>query len=707
MPRGSILSPTLGLTPQTHLHACTPPRAGPGSRSARYADAKRLPIAFLKGLGLADRKRYGAPVVSIPYHGTDGRELFARQRLRLERGEGRDERFKHPAGVKLMPYGLERLKLARDAGFMVLVEGESDAQTLWHHDFPALGLPGAGAWRNEWSEYLDGIDVVHVIVEPDDGGANLRTKLIASPIRDRLRIVTLGNEKDASALYLAAPEHFVERMKAALRDSIAAGDEIAETRAREEREAREACAALSHRASILDDVATVLASMGAVGEERAAKLVYLATTSRLLHKPVSLAMKGPSSAGKSHTTECVLRLFPQQAFYALSGMSERALAYSEEPLKHRMLVIYEAAGLAGEFASYLVRSLLSEGCIRYETLEKTSEGLRARLIEREGPTGLIVTTTATRLHPENETRLLSVPVNDTNAQTARIMLARAGRRAGDAAHEPDLAPWHALQRWIEATGSRACVPFAEVLVGAIPPVAVRLRRDVDVILSLIEAHELLHQATRERDDAGEIVATLDDYAAVHALVADLIGDAVQATVPESIRETVRAAAKLIAEKIDANAEPTVTVREIAAELVLDRSAASRRAKAAEDAGYLTNQETRRGRPSRYEIGAPLPEALAIMPTQDRLASLLKGGVQLCSDVRGDIDRVGEREAANAEGGVHVCRCGRGDRPRAGERSARLRGFASATTSHTLPPAGRSGVLVDPARPLFSLDRRET
>src|SRR2546430_2242009 len=82
---------------------------------------------------------------------------------------------------------------------------------------------------------------------------------------------------------------------------------------------------------------------------------------------------------------------------------ERALADPEEPLQHRVLVIYEAAGLGSDFASYLVRSLLSEGRVRYETVEKTRDGLKPRLIERDGPTGLLVTTTSVSLHPENET----------------------------------------------------------------------------------------------------------------------------------------------------------------------------------------------------------------------------------------------------------------------------------------------------------------
>ena len=31
----------------------------------------------------------------------------------------------------------------------MLVEGESDCHTLWHHRIPAVGLPGAGNWRED------------------------------------------------------------------------------------------------------------------------------------------------------------------------------------------------------------------------------------------------------------------------------------------------------------------------------------------------------------------------------------------------------------------------------------------------------------------------------------------------------------------------------------------------------------------------------
>jgi hypothetical protein len=88
---------------------------------------------------------------------------------------------------------------------------------------------------------------------------------------------------------------------------------------------------------------------------------FLALTTWLFERPVSVAVKGPSSGGKSHIVEVVLRFFAASAYWLRTGMSDRALAYSDEDFRHRHLVIFEAAGMTSDFGSYLIRSLLSEG----------------------------------------------------------------------------------------------------------------------------------------------------------------------------------------------------------------------------------------------------------------------------------------------------------------------------------------------------------
>jgi hypothetical protein len=172
----------------------------------------------------------------------------------------------------------------------------------------------------------------------------------------------------------------------------------------------------------------------------------------------------------------------------------------------------------------------------------------------------------------------------------------------------DPAPWIALQRWLEHAEHRVVIPYAGELAERIPPVAVRLRRDFGQLLALIRAHAILHQGTRERDADGRIIATLEDYALVRELVVDVIAEGLEATVAPIVRDTVKAVETLLAE-----GRSEATVLDIARQLGLDKSAASRRVAAAVQLGFLRNLEDRRGRPARLCLGDPLPQERPVLP----------------------------------------------------------------------------------------------
>src|SRR5829696_585866 len=230
-----------------------------------------------------------------------------------------------------------------------------------------------------------------------------------------------------------------------------------------------------------------------------------------------------------------------------------------------------------------------------------------------------MTTTAVKLHPENETRLLSLTVTDTQAQT-RVVMAALAVEAGEAG--PNFEPWHALQVWLESAEHRVFIPYAKILAELLPPVAVRLRRDFGALLNLIRAHALLHQAGRDRDAEGRIIATIEeDFAVVRELVADLVSEGIEVTVPVTVRETVEAVRRL---REDSNGEP-VTVVELARELKLDRSAVSRRVRNAKDRGYLRDLEENRRKPSRLVLGDDLPDDLQILPKPEDV----RAGMHAC------------------------------------------------------------------------------
>jgi len=282
-------------------------------------------------------------------------------------------------------------------------------------------------------------------------------------------------------------------------------------------------------------------------------------------------------------------------------MSERGLIYSSQGLQHRMLVLYEADAIATGRGTYLLRTLLSEGVLRYEVVERTREGCTTRLIEREGPTGLIVTTTQTGLDPELETRLLSLTVTDTAAQTKAVMRSLARSRSSSEAVSVDYEMWHNFHKWLAAGERRVVIPFAEKLAELVLAIAVRQRRDFGALLTLICAHALLHRASRDRDQSGAIIAT----------TVEVFAEGSEATVPETVRETVNA--------VEAVKKDEVSLGELAAKLALDKSAASRRLRDAIDRGYLVNLETRKGRPARVVLGDPMPEMVKLLPEPCELA----------------------------------------------------------------------------------------
>src|SRR5215210_7872333 len=131
-----------------------------------YAAYIRVPVEFLKSLGLKEYRHLGEPAVSMPYLDENGEVLLTRSRVSLT---GKPK-VKTRKGDKHRLYGLWKLEEARKAGYAILVEGESDTQVGWHHGEPVIGVPGATGFQGEWADELGDIAKIYAIVEPDEGG---------------------------------------------------------------------------------------------------------------------------------------------------------------------------------------------------------------------------------------------------------------------------------------------------------------------------------------------------------------------------------------------------------------------------------------------------------------------------------------------------------------------------------------------------------
>src|SRR5689334_58626 len=127
------------------------------------------------------------------------------------------------------------------------------------------------------------------------------------------------------------------------------------------------CRQLAENRSILSALDLQLKAHGFAGSTHIPQLVFLAAYTRIFDNPVSLVIKGPSGSGKSFALQSGLNYISESAYERFSGMSDHALLYSGLDLKHRLLVIGEAAGLAEGKGRAFIRQLLTEGEIRYMT----------------------------------------------------------------------------------------------------------------------------------------------------------------------------------------------------------------------------------------------------------------------------------------------------------------------------------------------------
>jgi putative DNA primase/helicase len=129
--------------------------------------AKLIPHKFLFNLGLLSYRYKGYNCVMIPYYNADGTQ---HTKMRVRKAITGDYKQCWDEGTpgEIIPYGLHKLDMARDAGYLLIGEGESDAWTCWFHDIPYLGIPGAS--MQKCLKHLD-INMlppkIYILHEPD------------------------------------------------------------------------------------------------------------------------------------------------------------------------------------------------------------------------------------------------------------------------------------------------------------------------------------------------------------------------------------------------------------------------------------------------------------------------------------------------------------------------------------------------------------
>jgi hypothetical protein len=177
-------------------------------------DWKRLPALVLLVAGVY-RDQDGR--VRVPYRWPDG-SLF-REKIYTDRTT-----YWGP-GDGIMLFGLDAVaSLAERRGCSIIIcEGESDALAIrgaicgWRGGrLDVLGVPGAGTWKDEWSEHLDGYARVYVAADGDGAGRAMLDR-ISETVVVGVRSLAMPPGEDSRSI-IQSPDG-VERFAGLLADA--------------------------------------------------------------------------------------------------------------------------------------------------------------------------------------------------------------------------------------------------------------------------------------------------------------------------------------------------------------------------------------------------------------------------------------------------------------------------------------------------------
>lgn len=190
---------------------------------AEYAMEKRLPKDWLESVCLLKqaKDRDGAGYIKIPYYNVEGEPWIFRKRY----PKGSAQRFKWSYGSagKIIMYGEWNIPQYYEDGYAIIVEGESDTQTLWYLGFNALGCPGASMMKAEWVQRFGDIPKLFIHIEPDQGGELFQQEMMrnlkAGNYAGEVYLFTCKSldVKDPSELFIKYSDETVHKVQELLR----------------------------------------------------------------------------------------------------------------------------------------------------------------------------------------------------------------------------------------------------------------------------------------------------------------------------------------------------------------------------------------------------------------------------------------------------------------------------------------------------------
>ena len=261
---------------------------------------------------------------------------------------------------------------------------------------------------------------------------------------------------------------------------------------------------------LLENIDSLLEQSGIIGEEENRKLLFTLASSYKMPYLLHGLVQGSSGEGKSHLINAIADCMPQEDVMNLTRVTSKSLYhYQGKELINKLILIQDFDGLDDE-AQFAFREMQSAKFLTSSTVVKDMFGnTRGKMKKVEAHFASLTATTKAEVYYDNMSRSVVLGVDESQAQTLRIIKAQNLKIAGVSNAESEQQAKQILRNCMRILKSYEVVnPFADKLM--LPLEAKMLRRLNNQFQNFVSQVTILHQYQRKTDAKGRLVTTKED-----------------------------------------------------------------------------------------------------------------------------------------------------------------------------------------------------
>jgi predicted transcriptional regulator len=239
-------------------------------------------------------------------------------------------------------------------------------------------------------------------------------------------------------------------------------------------------------------------------------LLFLIIISYLNKSPLHALVQGSSGSGKTHIISRIADLMPQEDVLRFTRITESSLYnWGEFDLFQKVVIIEDLDGLK-EDALYALREFISNQVLRSSVTIKDKKGNNKsshKIVK--GQFSSLSATTKGETYEDNMSRSFLIAVDESAAQTARIIEYQNKRNAGEIDPQESQKTIHFIQQIVRNLKVYEVInPYATQL--HLPEKVHKIRRLNEMYQAVIKQVTFLNQYQRKLTNNNQLITQIED-----------------------------------------------------------------------------------------------------------------------------------------------------------------------------------------------------